>query len=517
MRRQFVLLLIDVYLIVLATLAASMIRDNFDFTADKVQIILPYLGWTVVSAVVVLPATRLSRSIWRFSSLIDYARTIPAVIAIVLGAVAIGFLFNRLDNVARALPILKGILMVVMLVGARVAFRLYHARRRDRPKLLETPVGGGGKSILVVGINRIAELYLQSVKEFAAGKIRVAGLIGRTDRHTGRLLQSVPVLGIPEDLVTILNELAVRGIAVDRIVVTTAIENLSPEARGILLDIERDSNITLDFFGERMLLDHRHGVSEPVSDTMGTVQPADNADPSGGGDASAFVIDNATLETLSRQRYWMAKRLMDIVAALVLLVVLSPLFVIVGLLVVVDIGWPVTFWQQRPGLGGYNFKLYKFRTMAAAHDKLGNRIADGQRLSAIGMFLRRTRLDELPQILHILFGEMSFVGPRPLLPVDQSPAHVARLLVRPGMTDWAQVKGGRGISATDKAALDIWYVNNASLRLDLNILLNTVPMVVVGERIDHGAIRQAWQDLAAGGFCDPASLPRQYRPTETAP
>ena len=112
----------------------------------------------------------------------------------------------------------------------------------------------------------------------------------------------------------------------------------------------------------------------------------------------------------------------------------------------------------------------------------------------IGHFLRRSRLDELPQLFHILVGQMSFVGPRPLLPIDQPVGYAARLLVRPGLTGWAQVKGGRQISALDKAALDVWYVRHASLRLDLEILVRTALTLLLGERPHAGAIRQAWEE-----------------------
>ncbi len=146
---------------------------------------------------------------------------------------------------------------------------------------------------------------------------------------------------------------------------------------------------------------------------------------------------------------------------------LAPLFIVLGLVVAVDVGLPTVFWQQRPGVRGRPFKLYKFRTMRGAHDQSGARIADAERLSAIGRFLRRTRLDELPQLYNILIGDMSFVGPRPLLPVDGASKFPARLLVPPGLTGWAQVKGGREISAHDKAVLDIWYLRHASLWLDI--------------------------------------------------
>jgi lipopolysaccharide/colanic/teichoic acid biosynthesis glycosyltransferase len=129
--------------------------------------------------------------------------------------------------------------------------------------------------------------------------------------------------------------------------------------------------------------------------------------------------------------------------------------------------------------------------MRACHDAEGNRIPDQLRSSKIGSLLRRSRLDELPQLYNILVGEMSFVGPRPLLPVDQPQGPDSRLLVRPGLTGWAQVNGGRDIPPEDKAALDVWYIMNASIWLDILILLRTLDMMVLGERTNPDAIQIA--------------------------
>jgi lipopolysaccharide/colanic/teichoic acid biosynthesis glycosyltransferase len=167
----------------------------------------------------------------------------------------------------------------------------------------------------------------------------------------------------------------------------------------------------------------------------------------------------------------------------------------VAFIVALDVGFPVIFWQQRPGLHGRPFKLYKFRTMRAPHDKHRGRISDDQRSSFVGQILRRTRTDELPQLYNVLVGDMSLVGPRPLLPRDQAPEYAARLSVRPGITGWAQVNGGRIISTSDKLILDSWYVQNSSLLLDLKIMFHTVKMILFGDRINTDAITQARSNL----------------------
>jgi lipopolysaccharide/colanic/teichoic acid biosynthesis glycosyltransferase len=207
------------------------------------------------------------------------------------------------------------------------------------------------------------------------------------------------------------------------------------------------------------------------------------------------------LSLLAGRRYFVTKRVLDVGASFVLLALGLPIIFLVGLLVAFDVGAPIVFCQRRPGLRGRPFKLYKFRTMVRAYDADGNRIPDEQRSSWIGRCLRRTRLDELPQLYNVLIGDMSFVGPRPLLPVDQRPEYKARLLVRPGITGWAQVEGGRIIEPADKAAMDVWYVQNASFALDLRVILLTIPMMFHGDRVNARAIEQAWRDLRPTGIC----------------
>jgi lipopolysaccharide/colanic/teichoic acid biosynthesis glycosyltransferase len=227
---------------------------------------------------------------------------------------------------------------------------------------------------------------------------------------------------------------------------------------------------------------------------------SDAASPGGHGER-AFVISEADLAQFAQRPYWRLKRAIDLTGAGLLLILLAPFLALAAALAIIDVGYPFLFAQYRPGVGGRPFRLYKLRTMAAAHDRAGRRLPDAQRTSAIGRFLRRTRLDELPQLINILRGQMAFVGPRPLLPVDQPPAYAARLLVRPGLTGWAQVKGGREVSADNKAALDVWYLMHASLGLDLAILWHTGRMIVAGERINAVAIRDAWRDLRHAGVC----------------
>lgn len=188
------------------------------------------------------------------------------------------------------------------------------------------------------------------------------------------------------------------------------------------------------------------------------------------------------------------KRLLDLVVTIPGLVLLSPVMLIVALAVAMDLGRPVLFAQIRPGLNGRPFRMYKFRTMRHDVDSNGKLLPDEKRLTPLGRFLRSTSLDELPELWNVLRGDMSLVGPRPLLMeyLDlYTPEQARRHLVPPGITGWAQVNGRNAITWEEKFALDVWYVDNWSLWLDIKILCLTIITVVTRKGIsaaDHATM-----------------------------
>ncbi|WNQ12705.1 sugar transferase [Paenibacillus aurantius] len=183
------------------------------------------------------------------------------------------------------------------------------------------------------------------------------------------------------------------------------------------------------------------------------------------------------------------KRIFDILVAAGLLLLLSPVILVVAVLVRKKLGAPVLFKQQRPGRNGVPFVLYKFRSMRDARDGSGRELPDELRLTPFGERMRKYSLDELPQLVNVLKGDLSLVGPRPLL-MDYLPLYTEeqarRHEVRPGITGWAQVNGRNALSWEEKFKLDVWYVDNRSFRLDLTILLMTVRKVFKSEGISHG-------------------------------
>lgn len=182
------------------------------------------------------------------------------------------------------------------------------------------------------------------------------------------------------------------------------------------------------------------------------------------------------------------KRLFDLFVSLVAIIVLMPVSIVVAILVAIKLGRPVLFSQQRPGLNGKVFKMYKFRSMTGERNEHGELLPDAERLPGFGRLLRSTSLDELPGLWNVLKGDMSLVGPRPLL-VEYLPLYsqqqAKRHDVRPGITGWAQVNGRNAISWQQKFDYDLWYVENQSLWLDFKILLLTLKKVVARADINQ--------------------------------
>jgi lipopolysaccharide/colanic/teichoic acid biosynthesis glycosyltransferase len=192
------------------------------------------------------------------------------------------------------------------------------------------------------------------------------------------------------------------------------------------------------------------------------------------------------LKPVSKTRYDLLKRAIDILAALAILIVFFPVIALTWFMVRRVLGSPTLFWQARPGRDGKPFWLVKFRSMTNACDARGVPLPDADRLTRLGRMLRATSLDELPQFWNILKGEMSLVGPRPLLmhylPLF-TPEQARRHEVRPGLTGWAQVKGRNGIDWEQRLAIDVAYVDNRSLWLDVQIIVRSIAMVVTGANI----------------------------------
>ena len=494
------LLLLDIALLAIAAVLALILRENLQPELYKFVQLAPYLVATLIIAVPTFVLFGLDRTLWRFCSMPDYLRTVSAVVVCILLATATTFTINRLEDISRSVPILQIMLAIILMIGSRVAVRLWCVPKlheiapADLSQLAERKAVPfrPQSTVLIIGLTTVTILYLRSIADLARDKIRVGGILAHADGHAGKFVRQFPIFGTDEDLDAIIRRLSTHGVFIDKIVVTVPFQTLPRRLQEQLLQIRISPGVRVEHLVERLGL---HQVErEPVA---GSARMGGSTAESG---ERVPSFDIEALQRGLRRPFWRLKRILDVLGAALLLAVAAPLFLAVNVMVVLTIGLPAIFWQDRPGRGGRPFKLYKFRTMGPGHDSKGRALTDQERLNVVGRFLRATRLDELPQLWNILKGEMSFVGPRPLLNVDQPSEAGARLLVRPGLTGWAQVMGGRHISAGDKAVLDAWYVQNASLWRDLEIAARTIPIIFFGEQRNDEAIDAAWDDLKQAGI-----------------
>ena len=210
----------------------------------------------------------------------------------------------------------------------------------------------------------------------------------------------------------------------------------------------------------------------------------------------------------------MMKRLLDIIISLMLLIIFSPVLIAISLLIKVNLGSPVLFSQIRPGLYGRPFRIIKFRTMRDSTNELGDPLDDNVRLSSFGRSLRASSLDELPELWNVIKGEMSLIGPRPLL-MEYIPLYTETQMrrhdVKPGITGWAQVNGRNAIEWEEKFKLDIWYVDNQSIWLDIKILLLTIIRVFRREGISQDGLATMTKFMGASPAYPSSEKPRDQR------
>lgn len=405
------------------------------------------------------------------SDLLDLAKVVlggQLMTAIVL------FTVTRLNGIPRSVPAVQALVLWAGLVAYRGLVKLTDRRRRRAGQ----PRHAGSQNVILIGLNDWSISVMKFLKTQAPERWRVIALLDADTRWIGRSVNGVQVLGPPAHLEAVIEEFAMHGVCTERVVVGGEAGELSEEALAEVKGVCDQRNLDLVF------MPHLLGYS--TAEHAGhSAQDCYDHPPSG-----RFSPD------FLPSRYSRVKRLIDAISAAILVLLFLPLLVIAAMVVVLDVGSPVLFWQQRVGRDGRELQIYKLRTLRPPFDGKGHRIPEEQRLSWIGSLLRRTRIDELPQLLNVLVGDMSLIGPRPLLPQDQPRNSAIRLTVRPGITGWAQVNGGARLSATEKEALDVWYIRNASPWVDLRIIGMTLLSLLRGDRRSEKALAQA-QSLSA--------------------
>jgi lipopolysaccharide/colanic/teichoic acid biosynthesis glycosyltransferase len=460
--------LFDVVWAALSPLVALYIRDAYILSYDGLALAGIYCLVSLGFSVIAFAVFGVHDGIPRYFSVHDALNLAKAVLLGELMTCVVLFTVTRLEGIPRSTPVIHALIFGAGLVTAR-AFA--HFARRDR-KFADRPQQSEAEHVILIGLTDLSSLYMKVLEACAPGQQRVVAVLDEETRSVGRSINGVRVFGPPSHLSSLIEEFAVHGVRIDRVVVGGEADILSGDA---LREIERacgQRSLNLEFVPR--LFGFARVKSAGPAEADSALVPADDLPP-------VFVLP----------AYFRFKRVVDFFVALVLILALLPLWIVVAALAFLDVGSPILFWQQRTGQNGRHFLLHKVRTLQAPFDWRGERSADAQRLSWIGRLLRATRLDELPQLLNVLVGDMSLVGPRPLLPQDQPPTPAVRLLVPPGITGWAQVNGGALLSPKEKEELDEWYIRHASLWLDLRIVAMTILSLIRGDRRSDEALAQA--------------------------
>jgi len=446
---------IDILSVLLAAPVAIALRDTDLFAGSHFGSTLFYCSIGFVAGMVTLIVLHLGKDLSDYISMREVQYVAAVSITTTTVASFLVFTFNRLDLVPRSVPPIHFlVLMSLMLAGRVIA-----SKRRD---MSVKELSSNGQHTLIVGVNKLAWFYLRMLDSFNVEQTNIAAILDDNPKLLGRSIFGHTVVAPPSDLRRVIAEYRVHGVHIDRVLISAnrPANELSPWS-----DLEeycQESKILVEFLGD--ILGLKFEGSEPADPVAAPAWPARN--------------------------YFILKRFLDFSFSLAALGVFLPVLFAVALGVLVDLGWPAMFWQKRVGRGGRPFLIYKFRTLHAPFDRRGRFVAEDQRESRFGRFLSRTRLNELPQLWNVLVGEMSFVGPRPLLPVDQPSTSKLRLQIRPGLTGWAQIHGGKLVGADEKGVLDDWYVDNISLWLDALIILRTVSLVVFGDQSTSTAARR---------------------------
>jgi lipopolysaccharide/colanic/teichoic acid biosynthesis glycosyltransferase len=464
--------LFDAVWALLSPLLALYFRDAQILSYEGLLPTIVYRSLSLVFSLIAFSAFRLHDGMTRYFSVHDAIDVTKAVFAATCMTSVAVFTVTRLDGVPRSTPIIHALVLIAGLIGVRIFTRLNEAKRTA----LVPRTDVAAEHILMIGSNRLSLLYVKFIRAYSPGLHRIMAVLDDDPKMFGRAIDGVRVVGPTDHLEPVVNEFAEHGIRISHIIVGGDPAMISEST---LPEIERicdKHEIKLDFVPQLIGL-------QAIQPT----QPQLAAEPN-----HLAAEPKAAMLGAALPPYFAFKRFLDLFATVPILILLSPVWLLVGAVALWDVGSPIFFWQQRLGRGGRAFLLHKIRTLKPPFDWRGRKVPDGKRLSGIGRLLRKCRFDELPQLLNVLVGDMSLIGPRPLLPQDQPTDPAVRLSVRPGITGWAQVNGGSSLCVEEKDALDEWYIRNASWQLDLRILFMTLACVFQGERRSEGALAAAF-------------------------
>src|SRR5580700_10740840 len=366
----------DIFSVLFAGPIALALRDPnlFGFEHNVEAIIYSAVAF-VVGGIIIF-AFNLGKNVRGLISMNEVQSVVLAALSAVSVTALIVFSFTRLDFVPRTVPLIHLLVLVSLMLTTRAIATKQRRRRERRNKVPHADPS----HILLIGANRLAWSYLRMLNVLDTGRTDVVAILDDNPKLFGRSVLGYPILAPPSELARVVHEYAVHGVRINRVLIAANRRAEESELWMRLEDYCRDSSISVGFLGDILGME----LGQPAAASPAPVEAP-----------------------VRRMRaYLRVKRVFDFCIALALLTVLAPVFALVALGVLIDLGWPITFWQKRDGKDGEPFLIYKIRTMHAPFDRRGRFVEEDRRASRFGEFLRRTRLDELPQLWNVLTGAM---------------------------------------------------------------------------------------------------------------
>ena len=347
---------------------AFLIRDGAINRIDSVAV---YCAIALAASLIAFQWFKISSPISEFFSFHDAFTVAKACLTTAALTAVVLFVFTRLDDAPRSIPVIHFLVLGSGLIGARAIARLTDTRRaaviaQRRSEELE--------NILIVGATRPAWFFSKMVEEFTSYERRIVAILDERPSLRNRTLNGYAIVGSPSNLSRIIDEYATHGVEIGKVVIATHPKDLTGAVWIDVCEACKARNIPIEWLHEKF--------SFPQAATSDAFETA--------------VEDRGVAAALTGRFYWRAKRLLDVIFALAMMVTLAPLTILVAALVWIDVGVPVVFWQQRIGRFGRPLHVYKFRTMRSSFDRKGRPIPESERLSLLGRLLRRNRLDEIP-------------------------------------------------------------------------------------------------------------------------
>ncbi|MGH6845867.1 MAG: sugar transferase [Methylocella sp.] len=477
----------DVAAALAAPIIAFWLRDGSVFTRVNPMAFVVYVSTATFFSFFFFVQFRAAHGLAKFFSFYDAIQIAKASTCAVTATAVMLFALTRLEEVPRSILPIHFLILTAALVGGRLVRRAI-AQRHDLG-IAPGNAHADERSVIIVGTGQLAQFYIHLLDSFAADNRRIAAILDDDRTLHGRSIHGHVIMGSTYEAETLLCVLVEHGVNVVGFVVCERDRVRAHELRVRLAPLCLDRGLELELLAEQL------GITFC------------------GGEQVNGPAYSRPSETIVNNGYLRIKPMIESALAAILILVLSPLLALVGLLVIISIGSPVVFWQRRIGRTGRPISIYKFRTMRHPIDATGRRLANDERIPLIGRFLRATRLDELPQLYNVVRGDMSLVGPRPLLPADQPISRELRLAMTPGITGWAQIHGGKLITAEEKNALDGWYARNASLLLDIIIILRTISIILTGDRRNAWKLPRLLRIFLRPRGRNRRGAPRSYKPT----